>query len=145
MKNGGPSYMAMGEGRGRSAADDAARAALSNPLFDAPLDGAGGILLNVTGGEDLTLGQVHETADLVRKASGSNAGVLLGVVQDRGMKRRVKVTLVATGLQPAWNVEEWLGRGIEANGDAAPRPLEAVVKANGNGRGALVHTVPGGH
>lgn len=145
MRNGGPSYMALGEGRGRSAADDAARAALSNPLFDAPLDGASGLLLNVTGGEDLTLGQVHETAELVRQASGSDAGVLLGVVQDRGMRRRVRVTLVATGLQPAWTAEEWLGRNIETNGAAGQMPLETVVKANGNGRGALVHPMSGGH
>ena len=144
MRNGGPSYMALGEGRGRSAADEAARAALSNPLFDAPLDGARGILLNVTGGEDLTLGQVHETAELVRKASGSDAGVLLGVVQDGRMKRRVKITLVATGLQPAWNEEEWLGGG-KAEGRAVLPPLETVVRANVNGRGALVHPVPGGH
>ena len=145
MKNGGPSYMALGEGRGRAAADEAAHAALSNPLFDAPLGGARGILLNVTGGEDLTLGQVHETAELVRRASGSDAGVLLGVVQDRGMRRRVKVTLVATGLQPAWNAEEWPGRVIEAQGEDALRSLETVVQANGNGRAALAHPMPGIH
>ena len=144
MRNGGPSYMALGEGRGRSATCDAARAALSNPLFDAPLNGARGILLNVTGGEDLTLGQVNETAELVRKASGSDAGVLLGVVQDRRMRRRVKVTLVATGLQPAWNDEEWRG-GREAEGRAGLPPLETVVRANGSGRGSLVHSMPSGH
>ena len=142
MRNGGPSYMALGEGRGRSAACDAALAALSNPLFDAPLDGARGILLNVTGGQDLTLGQVHETAKLVRKASGSDAGVLLGVVQDGRMRRRVKITLVATGLQPAWNEEEWLGGGGKAEGRAALPPLETVVRANGNGRGSLAHPAP---
>ena len=145
MKNGGPSYMALGEGRGRSATFDAARAALSNPLFDAPLNGAGGILLNVTGGEDLTLGQVNETADLVRQASGSDAGVLLGVVQDRRMKRRVKITLVATGLQPVWNDEAWPGGGREAADRARLPPLETAVRANGNGRGSLVHSMPGGH
>ena len=145
MKNGGPSYMALGEGRGRSAADDAARAALSNPLFDAPLDGARGLLLNVTGGEDLTLGQVHETAELVRQASGSDAGVLLGVAQDRGMRRRVKVTLVATGLQPAWTSDEWPGREVEANGAAGQMPMETIVRANGNGRRALIAPGPGAH
>ena len=145
MRNGGPTYMALGEGRGRSATCDAARAALSNPLFEAPLNGARGILLNVTGGEDLTLGQVNETAELVRKASGSDAGVLLGVVQDRRMKRRVKVTLVATGLQPVRNDEEWPGAGHEAEGRAVLPPLETVVRANGNGRGSLVHPMPSGH
>ena len=143
MRNGGPSYMALGEGRGRSAACDAAHAALSNPLFDAPLNGARGILLNVTGGQDLTLGQVHETAELVRKASGSDAGVLLGVVQDGRMRRRVKITLVATGLQPAWNEEEWLGGGRDVE-DRAALPLETVVRANGNGRRSLAHPMPSG-
>ena len=83
MTNGGPAFMAIGEGRGKSATLDAANLALSNPLFDAPVEGATGILLNVKGGMDLTLEQVNEAAAIVRKASKSQADVIFGVVQDR--------------------------------------------------------------
>ena len=90
--------MAYGEGKGKWAAIEAARAALANPLFSAPLEGATGILFNVTGGKDLTLGQVHEVAEIIRKAAKSDANVILGVVQERHMKKRVGITLIGTGV-----------------------------------------------
>ena len=99
MVGGGSAFMAIGKGQGRDAASQAARSALANPLFDAPLDGASGVLLNVTGGPDLTLGQVHEVADLVHEAANSGANVIFGVVQERRMKGKVSVTLVGTGIE----------------------------------------------
>ena len=93
--------MAIGHGQGRDAAAQAARSALANPLFDAPIEGASGILFNVTGGPDLTIGQVHEVADIVNKAAGPGANVIFGVVQDRRLKGRVSVTLVGTGIERA--------------------------------------------
>ncbi len=98
MTNGGSAFMAVGEAVGRDAAIRAAQAALANPLFDAPIDDADGVLLNVKGGPDLTLGQVHEVAGIISKAASPNADVMFGVVQDRGMKKAVKITLVATGV-----------------------------------------------
>ena len=98
MGNGGPSFMAVGEGKGKWAAIEATHMALSNPLFDAPLEGASGILFNVRGGKDLTLGQVHEVAGIIRKASKSGANVIFGLVQERKLKKRVHITLVATGV-----------------------------------------------
>ena len=106
MSNGGPSFMAVGDGKGPRAAMDAAQAAVANPLFDAPLEGATGILLNVRGGKDLTLGQVHEVAAAIRKAGNPRANVMFGVVQERWMRRRVQITLVATGLTPAPTQQE---------------------------------------
>ncbi|MCI0439911.1 MAG: cell division protein FtsZ [Chloroflexi bacterium] len=99
MTNGGPSFMAVGEGKGELAAHKAALAALSNPLFDAPLEGASGILFNIKGGEDLTLGQVHEVAGLMREATKAQTNVMFGIVQDPRLKKRVSITLVATGLK----------------------------------------------
>ena len=98
MANGGPAFMAYGEGKGKWAAIEAARSALANPLFNAPLEGATGILFNVTGGKDLTLGQVHEVAEIIRKAAKSDANVIFGVVQERHMKKRVGITLIGTGV-----------------------------------------------
>ena len=81
---------------------DAVRAALANPLFNAPIEGAQGILFNITGGKDLTLGQVHEVAEVIGKAARSQANVIFGVRQDIKMKRRVRITLVATGIRSAY-------------------------------------------
>ena len=98
MTGGGDAFMALGVGEGRDAATQATRSALENPLFDAPLEGATGVLFNVMGGPDLTLGQVHEVADIIKSAASPDANVVFGVVQDRRMKRTVHVTLVGTGV-----------------------------------------------
>ena len=98
MVNGGDTFMAIGDGKGKSASADAVRQALTNPLFDAPLRGSRGILFNVRGGKDLTLGQVHEVAGVIKEASQSSAQIIFGVVQDRKWKKRVRLTLVATGI-----------------------------------------------
>lgn len=98
MDSGGAAFMARGEGKGKWAALEAARSALANPLFNAPIQGASGVLFNVRGGYDLTLGQVHEVAEIIRKATKSDANVIFGVAQDKRMKRRVSITLVGTGV-----------------------------------------------
>ena len=101
MTRGGDAFMALGVGEGRDAATQAASSALENPLFDAPLDGATGVLFNVMGGPDLTLGQVHEVADIIKDAASPDANVVFGVVQDKRMRRTVHVTLVGTGVNRA--------------------------------------------
>ena len=100
MMNRGVSFMALGEGKGRTASTDAVKAALANPLFTAPIEGAQGILFNVRGGRDLSIGQVHEIAGMIEGASKSQAQVVFGVVQDPRWNKRVRVTLVATGIPP---------------------------------------------
>ena len=98
MSNGGSAFMAVGHGSGRDAAKRAAQSALANPLFDAPLNGADGVLFNIKGGLDLTLGQVHEVAEIIGKAASPDANVIFGMVQDKRMRKAVKITLVATGV-----------------------------------------------
>ena len=100
MSNRGVSFMALGEGKGRTASTDAVKAALANPLFTAPIEGAQGILFNVRGGRDLSIGQVQEIAGMIEGASKSQAQVVFGVVQDPRWNKRVRVTLVATGIPP---------------------------------------------
>jgi cell division protein FtsZ len=138
MSGGGRAFMAVGEAKGKWAAMDAARLALSNPLFNAPLEGATGILFNITGGKDLTLGQVHEVAGIIRKAARSDTNVMFGVVQDKKMKKRVSITLVATGVGKSRDLKaseegvtfsdsdfaELLGNG-SINGRAAPNGANA--------------------
>ena len=134
--------MAIGHGQGSEAAAQAARSALANPLFDAPLEGASGVLLNVTGGPDLTLGQVHEVADIVHEAADSGANVIFGVVQERGMKGRVSVTLVGTGIEG--REEPVIGQAVEVikKKRKPSAPASTSFANNGHSQAALVRTRP---
>ena len=127
MADGGPAFMAMGEGKGRNAAAQAAQMALSNPLFNAPLQGARGILLNIKGGKDLTLGQVQELADTIREAATCDSHVVFGVIQDRRWTKRVTITLVATGLASALPADPQ--DPPRAGGEAAPRAGDEAAPA----------------
>src|SRR5439155_6179266 len=84
---------ASGEGR----ASEAARTAVSSPLLEASIDGATGILLNITGGPEIGLFEVNEAAEVVTSAADTNANVIFGAVIDDGMGDEVRVTVIATG------------------------------------------------
>ena len=140
MTNGGPSFLATGEGKGKWAAMDAARSALANPLFSAPIEGAAGILFNITGGKDLTLGQVHEVAEVIGKAAGSEANVVFGVRQDVKMRKRVRITLVATGVNCSYgDLEPSNGGTSEVQGMTEDELAELLARpaVNGNGAGEV--------
>ena len=141
MDNGGAAFMAYGEGKGKWAAIEATRAALANPLFNAPLEGATGILFNVTGGNDLTLGQVHEVAEIIRKAAKSDANVIFGVVQERQMKKRVGITLIGTGIGD--NTKSGATEESESAVSLSDADLSRLISApsiNGHAPTALAHT-----
>ena len=89
--------MGIGTARGANRAVEAAQAAISSPLLETTLDGATGILLNITGGPDLGLAEVDEAAQVVTNAADSNANVIFGAVIDDSMGEEVRVTAIATG------------------------------------------------
>ena len=97
MRDAGSALMGIGVARGDTRAVDAAKAAISSPLLETSLDGATGILLNVTGGPDLGLAEVDEAAQVVTGAADSNANVIFGAVIDESMGEDVRVTAIATG------------------------------------------------
>jgi cell division protein FtsZ len=97
MKDAGSALMGIGSARGDNRAVEAARMAISSPLLEQTLDGATGILLNVTGGTDLGLAEVDEAAEVVRSAADSNANVIFGAAIDESMGDEVRVTAIATG------------------------------------------------
>jgi cell division protein FtsZ len=120
MRDAGSALMGIGVARGDTRAVDAAKAAISSPLLETSLDGATGILLNVTGGPDLGLAEVDEAAQVVTGAADSNANVIFGAVIDEAMGEDVRVTAIATGFggRPR-------RRSVEASaavGAAAQRP-----------------------
>ncbi len=97
MREAGSALMGIGVASGDNRAVEAARAAISSPLLETTIDGATGILLNITGGPDLGLAEVDEAAQVVTEAADSSANVIFGAVIDEGMGDSVRVTAIATG------------------------------------------------
>ncbi|MGH0038138.1 MAG: cell division protein FtsZ [Myxococcota bacterium] len=100
MNEAGVAMMGTGQGRGDSRAVDAARAAISSPLLeDLSIEGARGVLINITGGDDLTLFEVNEASTLVQEAAHEDANIIFGaVVDDKAPEGELRVTVIATGL-----------------------------------------------
>lgn len=98
MANAGTALMGIGEGNGEHRAVDAAQAAISSPLLETNIDGARGVLLNVTAGADLALSEVYEAADIIYKACDSeDANIIFGWVIDEKLQGQVRITVLATG------------------------------------------------
>jgi cell division protein FtsZ len=97
MNDAGSALMGIGEAEGESRAAEAARIAVSSPLLEASVEGATGILLNITGGSDLGLFEVNEAAEVVTGAADPNANVIFGAVIDDNLAGNVRVTVIATG------------------------------------------------
>src|SRR5512132_2530743 len=100
MRGAGSALMGIGAASGENRATEAAQAAVSSPLLEASIEGATGILLNVTGGPDMGLFEVNEAAEVVTSAADQNANVIFGAVIDQGVKDEVRVTVIATGFGP---------------------------------------------
>ena len=97
MREAGSALMGIGSASGDNRAAEAARAAVSSPLLESSIEGATGILLNITGGPDIGLFEVNEAAEVVTSAADVNANVIFGAVIDDAMGDEVRVTVIATG------------------------------------------------
>jgi len=94
----GVAVMGTGVGHGETRAVDAARKAISSPLLeDASIDGARGVIINVTGGSDLSLVEVHEASTIIHEAAHEEANIIFGAVIDPRLEGQVKLTVIATG------------------------------------------------
>ncbi|MBD3257865.1 cell division protein FtsZ [candidate division GN15 bacterium] len=95
----GNAIMGTGGGKGEEKAVDAARMAISSPLLeDVSIDGAQGVLINLTGGEDMTLHDVNTATSLIYESAGDNANIIFGAVIDPTMQDEMRVTVIATGI-----------------------------------------------
>lgn len=130
MANGGSALMGTGIGRGENRAMEAAQQAIASPLLDnVSISGASGALVNITGGEDLTLGEVTQISDIVHDAVGDDAEIIFGAVHEPAMQNEIRVTVIATGFdryvqtgQPPKSAEapsKWSPAGA-SHGTAAP-------------------------
>ena len=97
MSEGGAALMAIGRASGENRAVDAAQKAIASALLDITIDGARGILFNVTGGPDLTLFEVNEAAEVIREKAHPEANIIFGAVIDESMDGDISITVIATG------------------------------------------------
>jgi cell division protein FtsZ len=97
MEDAGSALMGIGAAAGENRAAEAAKIAISSPLLEESVEGATGILLNITGGNDLGLFEVNEAAEIVQSAADSNSNIIFGAVIDDTQGDEVRVTVIATG------------------------------------------------
>jgi len=98
MLNAGTALMGIGVASGDHRAVDAAQAAIASPLLETSIEGARAALINITGGPDMTLAEVHEATELIQQATDAeDANIIFGIVQDPNMKDEVRITVLATG------------------------------------------------
>jgi cell division protein FtsZ len=133
MTDAGSALMGIGTGSGEDRAAEAARNAISSPLLEENVEGATGILLNITGGRDLGLFEVNEAAEIVQGAADSNANIIFGAVLDEAQGDDVRVTVIATGF-------DHRGRGIrgrEAERDRSRPPRDRSPRIDDRQRNSL--------
>ena len=97
MKNAGSSLLGIGTGVGENRAQVAAKAAISSPLLDISVEGAKGILFNITGGPDLTMNEVEEAAKFISETADADANIIFGATIDENMTDQLKIIVIATG------------------------------------------------
>ncbi|MCH7482184.1 MAG: cell division protein FtsZ [Chloroflexi bacterium] len=98
MSGAGPAWMAIGTASGEGRAIAAAKEAINSPMLDVSIEGARGVLLNITGGTDMTLAEVQQAADVISRTVDPEANIIFGMVTDLKMEDEIRVTIIATGL-----------------------------------------------
>ncbi|MEO6444961.1 MAG: cell division protein FtsZ [Gemmatimonadaceae bacterium] len=140
MQNGGSALMGTGIGRGENRAMEAAQQAISSPLLDnISISGSTGVLLNITGGGDLTLGEVTQISEIVHDAAGDDAEIIFGAVSEPAMQGEIRVTVIATGFDKALGQQ-----GGTVAAAPAPTPLPPQI-GSARSRFAPPSAVPSTH
>lgn len=129
MTERGSALMGIGVASGENRAAEAARKAISSPLLETSIDGAKGVLMNITGGTNLSLYEVNEAADIVSSAADEDVNMIFGAVINEELKNEIIVTVIATG----FDEEKQAGRRIPqpgaANRAAQPASLTGATRA----------------
>ena len=103
MLNQGMAHMGVGRASGENRAEDAAKEAIQSPLLETSIEGAKGVIINITGGEDLGLHEVNTAAELVQRSVDPEANIIFGTVTDPTMQDEIQITVIATGFEKPEN------------------------------------------
>ncbi len=136
MSEGGAALMAVGRGSGEDRARTAAEQAISSSLLDITIDGARGILFNVTGGPNMTLFEVNQAAAIIKETAHPEVNLIFGAVIDPNMADEIRVTVIATGFERTGMPRRTIERPKAAARSAAqqPVPVHAEQAHAGSGR-----------
>jgi cell division protein FtsZ len=138
----GRALMGSGHGKGERRAIDAAQMAITSPLLeDVSINGATGILVNITGGPDLTLAEVNEACSLVHEAADPDANIIFGSVIDPNLTEEVRITVIATGFQSRAAVETSTS-GIGRSSVRKPADHQMTLPMHALADGSSVHASP---
>lgn len=99
IKNQGLAHMGVGRAKGENRVIEAVRQAVSSPLLETTIEGASGVIINITGGKDLSLGQVYEAAKLIQNVVDESANIIFGANINEDLQEEIIVTLIATGFK----------------------------------------------
>jgi cell division protein FtsZ len=128
MRNAGSALMGIGVASGENRGVEAARMAISSPLLESSIEGATGILLNISGGPDMGLFEVNEAAEIIAKAADGEANVIFGAVIDESLGEQMRVTVIATGFDRQRHAEQEADKSVER----PPQKLPDVVPQKTN-------------
>jgi cell division protein FtsZ len=143
MREGGAALMAVGRGTGEDRAKNAAEQAISSNLLDITIDGARGVLFNVTGGPNLTLFEVNQAAAIIRETAHPDVNMIFGAVIDPNMGDDIRITVIATGFERSGLPRRPLERsGLAPRSESKPAPVHYVRPAEMVSVEADIH--PGG-
>ena len=138
MKDAGMAHMGVGRAAGKNKAEEAAKMAISSPLLETSINGAKGVLVNVTGSMDIGLEEVETAANLVQQAAHPDALIIFGAAFDDELEDEIRVTVIATGF------EENVGAGMNANPftKAGERAAAAGAAAASSGKRPSLEPLP---
>ena len=129
MKDAGRAHMGVGRAAGKNKAEEAARMAISSPLLETSINGARGVLINVTGSMDIGLEEVETAANLVQEAAHPDANIIFGAAFDESLEDEIRVTVIATGFDEApASVSAPAPAAKEAPRAAAPAAAASAVQ-----------------
>ncbi len=126
MKNRGLAHMGIGEGKGDKRNIEAVKQAVASPLLETTIEGATAVIINITGGFDLTLDEINEAVLLVKEVVDPSANTIFGATIDESYNDRIQITVIATGFQNS-NFESMYGEKKEEKPQEAPKPQVAVT------------------
>jgi len=113
MLNQGMAHMGIGSASGENRAEDAAKKAIQSPLLETSIEGAKGVIINITGGTDVGLHEANTAAELVQRSADPEANIIFGSVTDESLGDEIQITVIATGFETEEERRNMMASGYE--------------------------------